>query len=39
MEVGPGKACSSEAGGGEDAALRMLLGPQEPSGPRPLPAP
>ena len=34
------QACSSEAGGGEeDAALRMLLGPQEPSGPHPLPAP
>lgn len=26
-------------GGGEDAAFRMLLGPQEPSGPQPLPRP
>lgn len=26
-------------GGGEDAAFGMLLGPQEPSGPQPLPRP
>lgn len=31
------QAWSSEDGGGEDAALRMPLGPQEPSGPSPSP--
>lgn len=33
------QACSSEVGGREDAVLRMLHGPQEPSGPHPVPLP